>query len=110
MNIIETLTKLIQESVDGCAENWARTIAEYLNERGTYIPNMKPTHTLPEERLTDARVIGGWYQPMDHEERWEMLNSLPSVREVYERLGEYENLAEDGMLIAFMPIRTDEVE
>lgn len=110
MNNIEILTKLIQESVDGCAENWARKISEYLTEHGTYVPDKKPIHIIPEYRLTDSRMLSGWYQPMNHEEIQEMLNSLPPIREVYARLGEYENLAEDGMLMAFMPIRTDEAE
>ena len=109
MNNKETLIRLIQESVDGCAENWARQIAEYLLNHGTYLPDKEIIHVIPEERLTDARLLNGWYQPMNWDEIYEILTSFPSTRELYNRLGDYENLAEDGLLFAFKPIDTSEI-
>ena len=91
MNNKETLIRLIQESVDGCAENWARQIADYLLDHGTYLPGLEPITIIDEKRLTNAEFVG----------------LLPD--ETYQRLCMYENLEEDGLLFAFKPIDTSEI-
>ena len=37
----ERLIELIQHSVNGCARNWAETIADYLLENGVIVPPCK---------------------------------------------------------------------
>ena len=116
MNNKETLIRLIQESVNGCAENWARQIAEYLLDHGTYLPNLMPIHIISEERLTNAEILNQWFQPTESIHGQNVFNSIPSIdeiytalSEIYNKLGDYENLAEDGLLFAFKPIDTSEI-
>lgn len=104
----ENLINLIRESVDGCARNWAEQIADYLMEHGTYVPNKHPIDIINEPRLTDPRFLNGWYEPKSREEEREiMYTKYPNVIDVYQRLGTFENLYEDGMLMQFKPIDTD---
>ena len=50
------LVKLIQDSVDGCAENWARVIADYLLENGVIVPPCKVDDTI--YKIFRDRVVG----------------------------------------------------
>ena len=40
----EKLTELIQKSVNGCARNWAETIADYLLKNGIIVPPCERVH------------------------------------------------------------------
>ena len=106
MTTKETLIKLIQESVDGCAENWAAKIAEYLLEHGTYIYDKKPMDIIEEPRLTDPRFLTGVHKTDDKDTEVEYA-PMPDPLELYQRLGIFENLYEDGMLMQFKPIDTE---
>ena len=58
------LVKLIQDSVDGCAENWARVIADYLIENGVIVPPCKvgdTVYVLGDEYFWEAEVVGWSY-------------------------------------------------
>ena len=103
-NIKNILIKLIQESVEGCAENWAPQIADHLIKNGTYIYGKEPIDIINESRLTDPRFLNGWYEPESVEV---MYASMPSMYELYSRLGTFENLLEDDMLMQFKPIDTE---
>ena len=107
----EILVTFIQKAVDGCAKNWAEQIADYLMEHGTYVPDKHPIDIIDEPRLTDPRFLNGWYEPKSREEEREiMYTKYPNVIDVYQRLGTYENLYEDGMLMQFRPIDIDSGE
>lgn len=44
------------------------------------------------DRLTDKRFVGdGFYQPKSHEERLEIFANVPKLRDIYNRLAEYED-------------------
>lgn len=44
------------------------------------------------DRLTDKRFVGdGFYQPKNHEERLEIFANVPKLRDIYNRLAEYED-------------------
>lgn len=44
------------------------------------------------DRLTDKRFVGeGFYQPKNHEERLEIFTKVPHLKDIYNRLAEYEN-------------------
>ena len=45
----ERLIELIQESVKGCARNWAEVIADYLLENGVIVAPMPMANWLREE-------------------------------------------------------------
>lgn len=43
-------------------------------------------------RLTDKRFVGeGFYQPKSHEERLEIFSHIPHLKDIYNRLAEYED-------------------
>lgn len=43
-------------------------------------------------RLTDKRFVGeGFYQPKGHEERLEIFLHVPHLKDIYNRLAEYED-------------------
>lgn len=44
------------------------------------------------DRLTDKRFVGdGFYQPKSHEERLEIFTKVPHLKDIYNRLAEYED-------------------
>lgn len=44
------------------------------------------------DRLTDKRFVGdGFHQPKSHEERLEIFTKVPHLRDIYNRLAEYED-------------------
>ena len=56
----ELLTNYIQKSVQGCAKNWAETIAEYLLDTGVIVPPVKvgqKVFCVYEEDITSANIL-----------------------------------------------------
>jgi hypothetical protein len=54
------LVKLIQDSVDGCAENWARVIADHLLENGVIVPPCKvgdTVYVLGDEFFWEVEIV-----------------------------------------------------
>ena len=49
----ERLVELIQESVNGCARNWAEVIADYLLENGVIVT---PCVAMVEQVLKDGKI------------------------------------------------------
>lgn len=48
------------------------------------------------DRLTDKRFAGeGFYQPKSHKERLEIFTKVPHLKDIYNRLAEYENTGAD---------------
>lgn len=102
----ETIINVIQDAVDGCARNWAETIADALLKNGTYIYGKHAMDIIAEPRLTDPRFLNGW-RDSDEEYIRSMFSRMPTPIEIYQRLGIYENLYEDGMLMQFKPIKME---
>lgn len=50
------LVKLIEEAGEGCAENWARVIADYLLDNGVIVPPCKVDDTI--YKIFRDRVVG----------------------------------------------------
>ena len=65
----ERLTRLIQESVSGCAEYWAQKIAEHLIDNGVIVPPVKIGQTVyerPTKRREGEYVEpSGWWDEFD---------------------------------------------
>jgi hypothetical protein len=102
MSNVEQLTKLIQDAVNGCSKNWAETIAIYLLNRGDYLYGKRELKFDMTERITNKDVLNNW-KGLD-------LSDAPDYAQMYDKLGVYEDMDENGMLKKFIDIGEEHYE
>lgn len=102
MSDVEQLTKLIQDSVNGCSKNWAETIAIYLLNRGDYLYGKREIKFDMPKRITNKDVLNN-LEGLD-------ISDATDYAQMYAKLGVYEDMDESGILKKFIDIGEGDYE